>query len=141
MTVHFDRLTEKPNCLTEVKVKVKRSNSNAKYGVMSLAGTPGHQKTKSYKNPLSYTDRCSSVSIEISTKVFSDRQTKRYSTHFSLNPKDCNNVKEKCSYWTNVDSIQSSTDKNNSTVDQEENNTASPFPIFLFVGGSGIGAK
>ena len=61
-----------------------------------------------------------------------------------MNPKDCNNVKEKCSYWTNVDSIQSSTDKNNSTGNQYQVITSDvgiPLTFFLIVGGSGTGAK
>ena len=121
MTVHFDRLTKRPRCLTQVKVKM--TNPSASYPELNLKPKSDigvHQKTITFTNMLSNTgDRCSSVNVEISTVVFS-KGSKKYETHFSLNPEGCVDFEEHCSDLVNVDSMQSSTIKNDISGEQNE---------------------
>ena len=103
-----------------------------------------YKETLSFRNFLASEDRCSEISVRIKTKVFSDGgQEKEYRTNFSLNPEGCTKVKdgvdfkEKCFAFVDVDSIETttdkneSTDKNNSTGDQEENDKRTPLPAIL----------
>ena len=95
MTVHFDRLTKKPNCLTQVKVKM--INSQADYPELNLRpkqGTFVYGKTISFKNFIPKFDRCLSVAAKISTQVYSNGKNKKYETHFSLDPKGCTMEKD-----------------------------------------------
>ena len=152
MTIHFDRLTKRLNCLTEVKVKI---NSYPEWYLSRKPDTRMYQRTHSFRNFISQGsdgisqdgDRCSTVNVRIAAKVFSNGQRQKYEAHFSLNAEACTKVKdgvefvEKCSFLADADSIQSSTDKNNSTGNQEKSDEATSLTFFLIVGGSGTGAK
>jgi len=150
VTIHFDRLTERHNCLRQVFVKITIPNKPI-YDEQFLSpntDTGFYQRTLSFSNFLSFVDRCSTVSVRIKTKVLSEGQIKDYETNFLLNPEGCTesndgvDFKEKCSAFVDVDSIQSttdkdeSTDKNHSSDDQEQNDNKTTF--FLLVGGSGV---
>ena len=84
MKVLLHRLTNKPNCLTEVNVKIYTTEQ-----VFFELYTPGNRRFVETTNFVPQSERCKASRVEISTMVHSSGPSRRYETTFFLQPNNC----------------------------------------------------
>merc|ERR1719239_1372965 len=86
MTVHLERLTNKPNCLQRIAIKIFKNQSD--FSEQNL-GTPGSTSSLQITNSVPAEERCKETVVHISTVVFASGPGRLYSTFFSLTPQNC----------------------------------------------------
>ena len=89
MTVHLERLTNKPNCLQRIAIKIFKNQSD--FSEQNV-GTPGSTSFLQITNSVPAEERCKETVVHISTVVqlrIVNRPGRLYSTFFSLTPQNC----------------------------------------------------
>ena len=99
MTVDFKKLTNKPECLTNMVITFSKDQQH--FMTWEL-GTPGKRSNFKFSNRLSTAERCKPVTVHISIKVHYTGDGQKRTSTFVLNPNSCTyahdvNFAEKCS--------------------------------------------
>ena len=87
MKIHLYRLTNKPNCLEQMVVRMHKTSSFSH----EYLGTPGSTQFVQVTNQLTPEERCKATSVHISTMVWGTRE---YTTTFFLHPEKCVTAKD-----------------------------------------------
>ena len=89
MTVEYGLLTNRPDCLNQVRVTTYDDKQDKVGMFWAHLGTPSHKNFGEFQNPLSKAERCKRISVRISAVVLQNGSAKMLQTTFSLNPHNC----------------------------------------------------
>ena len=89
MSVQLRLITNKPDCLSQVRVASYNEQQNQPGELWAYLGTPGNKSSVEIPNPIPKADRCKAISVRISAVVHQNGSPKMLRTTFSLNPNSC----------------------------------------------------